>query len=210
MLLWLNSSVFRDIALCSPVKVNWNPGDAYLLHLQSRRISQARNLHEAGSKHSEQIYVPPKRRMIFTRLHGGVSQNTEAFIAKGCENLKSYIVHEFEGIFTYFYVRFSLNESTYLWTAVYCAVGPRISRRSVVTNHRTQHSLIYASPPPFLFLPIVLTRGYWGLFPRGYSGRGVKLATHRHIVPRIRIRGITLPRPPPPLPNRFHGMDVQG
>jgi hypothetical protein len=31
--------------------------------------------------------------------------------------------------------------------------------------------------------PCLLSNGYWGLFPRGYSGRGMKLTTHLHLVP---------------------------
>jgi len=31
-----------------------------------------------------------------------------------------------------------------------------------------------------------------GAFPCGYSGRGVKMTTHLHLVPRSRMRGATL------------------
>jgi hypothetical protein len=34
--------------------------------------------------------------------------------------------------------------------------------------------------------PSLLSNGYRGLFPRGQSGRGVKLTTHLQIVPRSR------------------------
>jgi len=40
-----------------------------------------------------------------------------------------------------------------------------------------------------------LFNGYWGLFPRRESGRGVKLTIHLHLVPRLRIRGVILPLP---------------
>jgi len=40
-----------------------------------------------------------------------------------------------------------------------------------------------------------------GLFPRGKSGRSVKLITHLHLVPTLRMRGTI-----PPLPTRLHDM----
>jgi hypothetical protein len=48
----LKNSVLWDITPCSPLKVNRSFGTTCRLHLQCRRISQARNQHEAGSKHS--------------------------------------------------------------------------------------------------------------------------------------------------------------
>jgi hypothetical protein len=45
---------------------------------------------------------------------------------------------------------FRWTRSTYLWTEAYCAVGPRMACSSVITSHRTQHSLNYAF---FLFFP---------------------------------------------------------
>jgi hypothetical protein len=47
-------------------------------------------------------------------------------------------------------------------------------------------------PPSLLCL---LYNGYWGLFLRGYSGRGVKLTTHLQIVPRSRKYGPIHPLP---------------
>jgi hypothetical protein len=52
-------------------------------------------------------------------------------------------------------------------------------------------------------LPSLIHNGYRGLFPRDYSGRGVKMTTHLHLVQRsrmvelylhffIRLRGIVL------------------
>jgi hypothetical protein len=32
-----------------------------------------------------------------------------------------------------------------------------------------------------------LSKGYWGLFPKGETGRSVKLTTHLHLVPRSRL-----------------------
>jgi hypothetical protein len=33
----------------------------------------------------------------------------------------------------------------------------------------------------------ILSNGYRGLYPRGYSGRGMKLTTDLHLVPRSRM-----------------------
>jgi hypothetical protein len=43
-------SIFWDITPCSPLKVNRLFGGTGLLHLKGRRISQARNQHDAGSR----------------------------------------------------------------------------------------------------------------------------------------------------------------
>jgi hypothetical protein len=45
----MKSSIFWDITPYSPMKVNWRFGGICRLHLQGRRISRARNQHEAGS-----------------------------------------------------------------------------------------------------------------------------------------------------------------
>jgi hypothetical protein len=39
----------------------------------------------------------------------------------------------------------------------------------------------------------LLSNVYKGLFPWGKSGRGVKLNTHLHLVPRLRMRGSISP-----------------
>jgi hypothetical protein len=46
----LRSSVFWDITLCSPLKVNRRFGGTYRLHLQGRGISRARNQRESRRK----------------------------------------------------------------------------------------------------------------------------------------------------------------
>jgi hypothetical protein len=46
----MKNSIFWDAALCSPVKVKIPFGKTYRLHLQGRRVSQARNQHEVNSK----------------------------------------------------------------------------------------------------------------------------------------------------------------
>jgi hypothetical protein len=43
--------------------------------------------------------------------------------------------------------------------------------------------------------PASYPMGTRGLFPWGYSGRGVKMATHLHLVPRSRMRGYIPPLP---------------
>jgi hypothetical protein len=43
----MKSSIFWDITLCSPLKVNQRLGGTCHLHVQDRRISQERNQHEA-------------------------------------------------------------------------------------------------------------------------------------------------------------------
>jgi hypothetical protein len=46
----MKSSIFLDITPCNPLKVNRRFGGTCRLHLQERRISQARNQLEADSK----------------------------------------------------------------------------------------------------------------------------------------------------------------
>jgi hypothetical protein len=43
--------------------------------------------------------------------------------------------------------------------------------------------------------PSLLSNGYQGLFPWEKSGRGVKLTTHLHIMPRSRMHGAIPPLP---------------
>jgi hypothetical protein len=44
------SSSFWDVTPCSPLKTNGRFGETHYLHLQGRRIRQAKNYREAGSK----------------------------------------------------------------------------------------------------------------------------------------------------------------
>jgi hypothetical protein len=60
------------------------------------------------------------------------------------------------------------------------------------------------SRPAFEAPPSLLTSGYQGLFPRGLSGRSVKLTTHFHLLPTFQKYGAI-----PPLPNTLHGVAIK-
>jgi hypothetical protein len=45
------------------------------------------------------------------------------------------------------------------------------------------------SPDRLWGLHHLLSKGYWGIFPQGQRGRGVKLTTHLQLVPRSRKCG---------------------
>jgi hypothetical protein len=53
----MKSSIFWDTMAYSPVKVSQHFRGTYCLHLQGQTKSQARNQHEAGSKHSSACKV---------------------------------------------------------------------------------------------------------------------------------------------------------
>jgi hypothetical protein len=64
------------------MKVNRRFGVTCLLHLQGRRINQARNQHGSGRKQSCwrcRRHVPPKRRFTFNGLHCVMPHMTELF-----------------------------------------------------------------------------------------------------------------------------------
>jgi len=50
-------------------------------------------------------------------------------------------------------------------------------------------------PKRFWGPPRLLSNGYQGLFTRGWSGRGAKLTTHLHLLPRSKISGTIPPLP---------------
>jgi hypothetical protein len=62
----MKSTMFRNITPCSPLEVNRRFGRTYRLHLQGRRISQARNQRES-------------RWHAFNGLHGVISQKMLLF-----------------------------------------------------------------------------------------------------------------------------------
>jgi hypothetical protein len=65
---FMNSSISWDTTPRSPLKVNRRFGGTCRLHLQRRRISQARNQRESGGKQSL------ISRLAFNGIHGVISQ----------------------------------------------------------------------------------------------------------------------------------------
>jgi hypothetical protein len=82
------SSVFSDTTLYSPLKVIRRFGGTCSVHLQSRKMSKARNQHEAVSKESLAYlstrrwrrHILPKCWLAFKRLHGIIFHTIELFI----------------------------------------------------------------------------------------------------------------------------------
>jgi hypothetical protein len=89
------NSIFCDITPCSPLKVNRSFGRNSRLHLQGRRINQARDQREEGSKQRAcyllswlaysstlkmEVTCSSKLRLTFNGLYGGISQKIELFI----------------------------------------------------------------------------------------------------------------------------------
>jgi hypothetical protein len=64
------------------MKIKRHFGGTCRLDLGRRRIIQARNQHEAGSKHTSALWrhVPPKRRMTFNGQRDFTSKKTELHI----------------------------------------------------------------------------------------------------------------------------------
>jgi hypothetical protein len=79
--IYKNQYIFLDTTPCSPLKTNQCFGGTCPLHLEGRRINQARNRHEAGSKQRWSRQVPPKRRLNFNGPHRVISQHIELFQA---------------------------------------------------------------------------------------------------------------------------------
>jgi hypothetical protein len=79
----MKSSVFWDITLCSPLKVNRCFVGIYCLHLQGRRVRQARKQCEAGSKLS--LFIPTHEidLLSLTRLIKS-EYNMDEFISTFC------------------------------------------------------------------------------------------------------------------------------
>jgi hypothetical protein len=94
---FFKSTTFWDIMSCSPLRVNRSLGETYRLHLQGRKISQARNHRESRWAACHLLscwllawfifwpwrwrrYVTPKRRLTLNGLHDVISQKTVVFI----------------------------------------------------------------------------------------------------------------------------------
>jgi hypothetical protein len=69
----MNSSMFWDITQCIPSKVNIHFAGTYHLHLQGRRLSQARNQHKSGSKQNYALrgVTSISRKFKFVRVKVG-------------------------------------------------------------------------------------------------------------------------------------------
>jgi hypothetical protein len=72
----LNSSVFWDTMPFNPLIIHTHLGETSHLHLQGRKVSQARNQHESGSKENSALqpwrwmwYVPRKHQFTFNGLY---------------------------------------------------------------------------------------------------------------------------------------------
>jgi hypothetical protein len=86
-----NSSIIREKTSCSPLEVNRRFGWTCRLHLQGRRIREARSQRESMRQAEGLLglfiqfwrwtrHVPPKRRLTFNGLHDIISQRIEFFI----------------------------------------------------------------------------------------------------------------------------------
>jgi hypothetical protein len=105
----LRSSIFWDITSCSLLKVNRRIDRTYHLHLQVRRISQARNQHEAGSK------LPCYLLRASFLLSVDFQRNERCYIIEDrtfrnhrCEDLKSYVLTPCWYVYFHYMYRFRL------------------------------------------------------------------------------------------------------
>jgi hypothetical protein len=80
-------SIFWDITPCGPLKVNRRFGGICRLHLQGRRISQAKTSVKQVARRALILVpwrwkrnVPLKCRLTFNGLHGVITQKIEIFI----------------------------------------------------------------------------------------------------------------------------------
>jgi hypothetical protein len=70
----MKRSVFCDIMLCSPVKVNWRFERICCLHLQARRASKGRNENEAGGEPVKVITTSIPVNRMARRLEGNIGK----------------------------------------------------------------------------------------------------------------------------------------
>jgi hypothetical protein len=96
----LKTSFLWNITPCSPLKVNRRFGGTYRLHLQSRRISQARNQLGAGSiAFLFGLFFYPEDGDMFSETSVHFQETTRRYIPEEttlhnhrCENLEPYIL----------------------------------------------------------------------------------------------------------------------
>jgi hypothetical protein len=94
------SSFFSDITLCSSLEVDRRFGGTCRLHLQGRRISHARNQHEAGSKEVLAYFSTLKMEVTCSsKTLVGFQESTRRYILHDRtlhntrQNLRSYVSH---------------------------------------------------------------------------------------------------------------------
>jgi hypothetical protein len=131
--------------------------------------------------------VPLKCLYLHTRLHGVMTRNSTIKNPYRSLNLKLYTSHLSlaTGLFISPLYRVSLDSSV-----------SEMNRQSVSLPRRhTNFSVLHSSQrsDQHKGLPSALPRGYRGLFAWEQSVRRVKLATHIHLVPSLRMSGTTPP-----------------
>jgi hypothetical protein len=107
--------IFWNITPCSLVKVNRCLGGKYRLHPQGRRVSQARNKHEAGSK--EAMFIWNNFRLVLDKTAHIPEYRT--LHNHRCENLKSYIIPKLRGIHQYNTIGFEVLTAVTLKSTIF-------------------------------------------------------------------------------------------
>jgi hypothetical protein len=89
----MKNPIFWDITPYSPLKVNRRFGGTDYLHSQGRRISQASNQYEAGSKQSPKMEATCSSETLvdFQRTARRYIPQGRTLYNHRCENLKSYV-----------------------------------------------------------------------------------------------------------------------
>jgi hypothetical protein len=73
----VKGSIFWDITPCSPLKANWRFEGKCRFLLHGRRICQARNQHEAGSKHLSDLVSQKIELFIVTAVRASNEKNAD-------------------------------------------------------------------------------------------------------------------------------------
>jgi hypothetical protein len=81
----MKSYIVRDVTARSPLKINRRFGAMCRLHVQGRRISQARSQHELSGRRR---HVPPTHPLIFNVLNSLISQKIELPVLLNFPNIK--------------------------------------------------------------------------------------------------------------------------